>query len=308
MCAMAIGVKENPRTRFEVLIRDFITYVSVEKGLAANSLFAYESDLQKYAAYLTAKKIMNIAEVNRTHITQLLFHEKNRKQAATSIARLLVAIKLFHRFLYAEGLIKIDVTSLMDSPKLWKNLPDSLSLQEVEKLIDVPDIRQITGIRDRAILELLYATGMRVSELVGLKTLDVNLEAGFLKCLGKGGKERIIPLGRKAKEAVERYMRSDVFRRYSGEPLFFGLKRATGLTRQAVWQMIGKYAKQAGIQKHITPHTLRHSFATHLLERGADLRIVQELLGHADISTTQIYTHVTRDRLKSIHHQYHPRA
>ncbi|OGX06451.1 MAG: site-specific tyrosine recombinase XerD [Omnitrophica bacterium RIFCSPLOWO2_12_FULL_50_11] len=289
-------------------LRDFIEYLSVEKGLAQNSLLAYESDLKKYASFLSAHDVKHVQDISRNQITQFLFYEKQRKQEASSIARALVAIKLFHRFLLKEGVVKEDVTSVLDSPKLWKNLPSFLTLREVEAMLRVPNVRNPMGIRDRAILELLYATGMRVSELVGLKVEDLNLDSGFLKCRGKGGKERIVPIGRDAKQAVERYLSHG--RRSNGRKgnLFTGLKRDECLTRQAVWQMVRRYARQTRIRKKISPHTFRHSFATHLLEGGADLRVVQELLGHADILTTQIYTHITRDRLKSVYEQFHPRA
>ena len=290
-------------------VKDFINYLSVERGLAQNSLLAYESDLQKYVAFLEHKKVKSYAQVTRNHITQFLFHEKERKQEASSIARALVAVKLLHRFLVKEGELKEDITSVLESPKLWKHLPTFLTIKEMELILGAPNTRNPTGVRDRAILELLYATGIRVSELVGLKTQDVNLESGFLKCFGKGGKERIVPLGRAAKEFVERYLEKRKLQNGKSEALFLGSKRAAErLSRQAVWQMIKKYAKEARIKKEITPHTFRHSFATHLLERGADLRVVQELLGHADISTTQIYTHISRDHLKSVHHKYHPRG
>lgn len=290
-------------------VKDFINYLSVEKQLAQNSLLAYESDLKHYVAFLESKRIKDFNQVDRNHITQFLFHEKERKQEASSIARALVAVKLLHRFLVKEGQLKEDITSVLESPKLWKHLPTFLTLKEMEKILSVPNTRNPIGVRDRAILELLYATGIRVSELVGLKTQDINLESGFLKCFGKGGKERIVPLGRMAKEFIERYLEKRRFRNGKSEALFLGSKRAgERLSRQAVWQMIKKYTKQARIKKEITPHTFRHSFATHLLERGADLRVVQELLGHADIATTQIYTHISRDHLKSVHHRYHPRA
>ena len=290
-------------------VKDFINYLSVEKQLAQNSLLAYDSDLKKYTAFLESKKIKSFNQISRNHITQFLFHEKERKQEASSIARALVAVKLLHRFLVKEGQLKEDITSVLESPKLWKHLPTFLTLKEMETILSAPNTRNPAGIRDRAILELLYATGIRVSELVGLKTQDVNLESGFLKCYGKGGKERIVPLGRTAKEFVERYLEKRRLRNEKSEALFLGSKQAgERLSRQAVWQMIKKYTKQVRIRKEITPHTFRHSFATHLLERGADLRVVQELLGHADIATTQIYTHISRDHLKSVHHRYHPRA
>jgi len=296
-------------TLLEDQAKDFITYLSVEKGLAQNSLIAYESDLKKYIRFLGREKVKDFGQVKRPQITKFLFHEKQRKQEPSSIARALVAIKLLHRFLVKENLIRKDITDVLDSPKLWKHLPTFLTVKEVETVLDAPNTRREAGLRDRAILELLYASGIRVSELVGLKTQDVNLESGFLKCFGKGGKERIVPIGRRAAEYVTRYLdKRKAGNGTKNEALFRGSKRAGDkLSRQAVWQMIKRYARQARIRKDITPHTFRHSFATHLLERGADLRVVQELLGHADISTTQIYTHVSKDRLKSVHHQFHPR-
>lgn len=292
----------------DLYVKDFMNYASVEKGLAKNSLLAYETDLKKYVAFLNRKKIKDLSEVDRTHINQFLFYEKERKQEASSIARTLVAIKLLHRFLVKEGHLKEDITSVLDSPKLWKHLPVFLTSREIESILRQPDLKTPIGIRDRAILELLYATGIRVSELVTLKLLDLNLDSGFLKCFGKGGKERIVPLGRTAKECVRRYL-DKVRLQHKSECLFLGSKKAKErLSRQAVWLMIKGYARKAKIKKEITPHTFRHSFATHLLEGGADLRIVQELLGHADISTTQIYTHVSRDHLKSVHGKFHPRA
>jgi len=296
-------------------IKDFLNYISVEKGLAQNSLLAYGSDLKKYADFLVQKQVREPGQITREHITKFLFHEKSRKQEAASIARALVAIKLLHRFMVRERLIEEDVTSVLESPKLWKHLPSFLTIKEMSAILNAPNVRNVTGIRDRAILELLYATGMRVTELVTLKLVDLSLDSGFLKCKGKGGKERIVPLGRDAKEAVKRYLEKvrsqSNGKRKKGQSLdvlFIGLKRTGQLSRQAVWQMIRRYAKRARLRKKITPHTFRHSFATHLLEGGADLRVVQELLGHADISTTQIYTHVSKDRLKAIYEQFHPRA
>ena len=296
-------------TTLSLHVGDFINFASVEKGLAKNSLIAYETDLKKYVAFLTDQKINDLSKVNRTHINQFLFHEKERKQEPSSIARTLVAVKLLHRFLLKEGYLKEDITSVLDSPKLWKHLPTFLTQKEMETILNIPNLRTPIGIRDRAILELLYATGVRVSELVNLKLTDLNLDSGFLKCLGKGGKERIVPLGRRAKESIERYLNKVRLSITKSEYLFLGSKKAKErLSRQAVWQLIKAYALKARIKKKITPHTFRHSFATHLLEGGADLRIVQELLGHTDISTTQIYTHVSRDHLKSMHSKFHPRA
>jgi integrase/recombinase XerD len=235
--------------------------------------------------------------------------QKDRGISANSIARRLAAIRMFHRFLTRERILKNDPTTLIDSPKLWKKIPDTLSLNEVDALISQPSIRDKQGVRDRAILETMYATGMRVSEAVNLKLDNVNLNIGFLRCIGKGNKERVIPLGKKAIASLNRYLevgRPHLLKNRQSEFLFlnrFGKK----LSRQSFWKLIKKYAREARIRKPIRPHILRHSFATHLLERGADLRSVQEMLGHSNISTTQIYTHVNKDRLKAIHKMYHPR-
>ncbi len=290
-------------------IQLFVEYLSVERGLAENSILAYSRDLKKYAAFLKKQKISNFNQVTRDHITKFLFSEKGAGIQASSIARFLVSIKVLHRFLAREKRIKTDVTDVLTLPRLWKRLPTYLTQKEVDSILKAPNLRTEEGKRDQAILEFLYSSGVRVSELSNLKRQDVNLESGFLKCFGKGGKERIVPLGSKAKEAIQFYLKVlEDKKSTGGEPLFLGKGQKAKMTRQAIWAIVKKYAKLARISKKITPHTFRHSFATHLLEGGADLRVVQELLGHADISTTQIYTHVSKDRLKSVHHQFHPRA
>ena len=299
------------------LIRQFLEYVSVEKGLAKNTLLAYTQDLEFYHAFIEKHAGSKWEKVKRSHIMEFLLNEKKRGLDAATIARRMVAIKLFHRFLVRERIIAEDVTSVLEAPKLWKKLPHFLAGPEVEALLKAPDLKTEAGIRDYALLECMYATGMRVSEAVSFKVSDMNLESAFIRCRGKGDKERIVPIGRKAIEACRVYLEKVRKNRDSpqkagtvpaaAEAFFIG-RSGKGLTREFVWQLIKKYSKKAGIQKNITPHTLRHSFATHLLERGADLRVVQELLGHSDIATTQIYTHVSRDRLKSVHSQFHPRG
>lgn len=247
----------------------------------------------------------------RKQITDFIMNLKDNGLSANSISRNLAAIKSFHRFLVIERYIKDDVTSVMDSPKLWKKLPEVLNLEEVERLLSKPNLRDWLGIRDKAALELMYATGMRVSELVDLKLDNVNLDVGFIKCKGKGQKERIIPVGRKAITAIERYLnkiRPKLVKKKENVQHLFLTRLGRKMSRQTFWKIIKKYLKRAKIKKEVSPHTLRHSFATHLLERGADLRVVQELLGHANISTTQIYTHINKERLKSIHKKYHPRG
>ena len=287
-------------------LEEFLSYLSVEKGLASNSIEAYRQDLSQYRDFLARKKMRDLNRVKRDEIVQFLLREKDRGLETASLARRLVAIKLFHRFLVKEGRLREDITSVLESPRLWRKLPQFLTQAEMEKMLQGPKPKKTAGIRDRGLLEDLYATGMRVSEVVGLRTEDVNLESAFLKCRGKGGKERIVPLGEVAIDSLRTYLEKVRSRLPQSEFVFVGPK-GKPLTRQRVWQLIRKYAREAGIQKKITPHTFRHSFATHLLERGADLRIVQELLGHSDIATTQIYTHVSRDYLKSVHARFHPR-
>lgn len=291
------------------LIETFLDYLSVERGLSANTILAYRKDLNLYLDYLSEKKIGSLSQAPRNCITDFMFSQKDKGICANSISRRLAAIKSFYRFLVRERVIKDDPSSLVDSPKLWKRIPEALSVNEVDALLNQPNAREKQGIRDKAILETLYASGMRVSEGVNLKLKDVNLEVGFLRCIGKGNKERVVPLGKKAVSSIKKYLdivRPGLLKGKESEFLFlsrFGKK----ISRQSFWKMIKKYSREAGIKKPMKPHILRHSFATHLLERGADLRSVQEMLGHADISTTQIYTHINKDRLKSIHRSFHPR-
>ena len=301
-------------------IEEFLNYLSVEKGLANNSIAAYRQDLVQYAEFLIKKKADDLNCVKREEIVQFLLKEKDRGLEASSLARRLVAVKLFHRFLLKEGRLREDITSVLESPKLWKKLPQFMTLPEMEKILHVPFAKNTQGVRDKALLELLYATGMRVSEIAGLRSEEVNLESAFLKCRGKGEKERIVPLGRAAIDALKAYglkkgkSRGGVVPPSKGHgdrapttEYVFSNTHGRPISRQRIWQLIRKYSRLAGIKKKITPHTFRHSFATHLLEGGADLRIVQELLGHADIATTQIYTHVSREHLKSVHSRFHPR-
>jgi len=291
------------------LLDNFINYLSIERGLAKNTLESYSRDLKKYFTFLKSKGITDPVKADRSQISAFLMKQKNKNLSMNSISRNLVAIKVFHRFLVREGYGKNDPTSLLDSPKLWKRIPEVLSMQEVKSIIDAAYPRNWQGIRDRAIIELMYASGMRVSELVNLKVSDLNLDIGFVRCLGKGQKERIIPIGKSAILAIRRYSnkaRVKLAKKDTSSFLFLS-RIGKKISRQSIWKIIKKYARIAKIKKDIKPHTLRHSFATHLLERGADLRSVQEMLGHSDISTTQIYTHVNKDRLKSIHKQFHPR-
>ncbi len=294
--------------RTQVLFDDFLNYLSVEKGLAANTLAAYRRDLARYRAFLEKEKATDWQKVTRTHILKYLGAEGKRGLESSSIARGLVSVKLFHRFLTKERHVGSDVTSVLESPKLWKKLPHFLTSPEMESILKMPDVKTATGIRDLALLECLYATGMRVSEITEIPVENIYLDNHFIKCRGKGDKERLVPLGSMAVAACRNYLEKVRSKMKAKTGHFFLGRRGEGLTRQFVWQMIKKYARLTGIAKEITPHTFRHSFATHLLERGADLRVVQELLGHSDIATTQIYTHVSGNRLKSVHAKFHPRG
>ncbi|MFA4991721.1 MAG: site-specific tyrosine recombinase XerD [Candidatus Omnitrophota bacterium] len=291
------------------IIEEFLSYLSVERGMAKNTLTSYRRDLGKFSEFLKTEKPGAVGSISRQTIMSFMLKERDRGLASNSVSRELACLKSFFKFLIKENRIKEDPANIIESPKLWKKLPFALNLSEVEALLAAPNLRDPMGIRDKACLELMYATGMRVSEIVYLKMDDVNMEVGFVKCFGKGSKERIVPFGRKAKEAVARYLDKarPVFLKKKVSNFLFLTRLGGSMSRQTFWKIIKRYAKEAGIKKKITPHTLRHSFATHILERGADLRVVQELLGHSDISTTQIYTHVSKDRLKSIHQKFHPR-
>lgn len=294
----------------QVLLEEFINYLNVERGLSLHTLDAYKSDLARFIAFLNKRGVKSLDDATRETIGAYLMVEKARGMSPTSLSRNLAAIKVFFRFLASNRFVRTDITDVIESPKIWKHLPEVLSIDEVEKLLDSPRPTTHYGRRDRALIELMYATGVRVSEAAGLKVADVNLEVGYIRCMGKGSKERIVPLGRVARKALDSYLkltRPHFLRLRTSEALLL-TRQGKPFTRQGLWKIIKGYAKHAKIQKRITPHTLRHSFATHLLSGGADLRIVQEMLGHADISTTQTYTHVDRDRLKSIHKQFHPRG
>ncbi|MCD6134098.1 MAG: site-specific tyrosine recombinase XerD [Candidatus Omnitrophica bacterium] len=294
----------------EEYLQMFIDYLRVERQLSLNTIYSYETDLKIYLDFLKKIGRNSLEGIAKDDIMKFILDEKQRGFKTTSLARRLSALKSFHRFLLREGFVKTDPTSLIDSPKLWKRIPEVLSISEVEKLILQPNIRKSAGLRDRAILELMYATGLRISEVANLLESDLDLDIGFLKVKGKGGKERIVPLGRKALHFIQRYLqeaRLALLRGRSCEYLFVSRQKKR-LSRQSIWKMIKSYAQKARIRKYLTPHTLRHSFATHLLEGGADLRSVQELLGHSSISTTQIYTHINKIRLKEIHKKFHPRA
>lgn len=292
------------------LVESFLNYLSVERSLSKNTILSYRRDLEKYIRYLKDSNINSLSQTARKNISDFMFGLKDAGLSAVSIARNLVAIKVLYRFLVRERILTTDPSSLLDSPKLWKKIPDVLSGLEVEVLLEAPDLKTARGLRDKAILELMYATGLRVSEAVNLKIQDVHFDAGFLRCIGKGSKERIVPLGKESIQAIKKYLEEarPKLARSGREDAFLFLSRlGKKISRQSFWKLVKHYAKRARIKKDIRPHTLRHSFATHLLERGADLRSVQEMLGHADISTTQIYTHIDKNRLKMIHKNFHPR-
>jgi len=296
----------------KVLISEFINYLSVERGLAKNTLSAYTRDLEQYVEFLKGRKVNDSNGITREHITSYMMDLKKHGMSATSICRHLAAMKMFHRFLVRENLAKEDPTTLVDTPKLFKRIPEVLTQKEIELILDVAlkKAKDKRYKRDYVMIELFYASGMRVSELVDLKTTSINLEVGFVRAVGKGSKERIIPIGMKAREALAYYcekVRPKLLKTAQTDTLFLSQQNKK-LSRQSLWKIIKECARLAGIKKNIKPHTLRHTFATHLLEHGADLRSVQEMLGHADISTTQIYTHVDRERLKKVHKEFHPRA
>ena len=302
-------VKQGDRPKMNRYIDQFLDYLSLERGLSKNTLTAYTRDLNKFTTYLKKGHIRSFNDVKRSDITDFMLFQKDRGLSASSIARGLAAMKVFFRFLAREGFLKTDIASVIETPKLWKHLPEALSLDEIDRLLNTPNLRDWIGIRDKACLELMYATGLRVSEVINLNIKDVNLDLGVIRCLGKGSKERIVPLGKVAKTAIKRYIDKVRIKliKSSTETGLFITRLGRKMSRQMLWKIIKGYARKARIDKDIKPHTLRHSFATHLLERGADLRVVQEMLGHSNISTTQIYTHINKERLKSIHKRFHPR-
>lgn len=286
----------------ERFILDFLDYIRTEKGLSPNTIEAYGRDIRSFAAFISNK---DWKQVEPGSILEFISFLKDKSFASSSICRTLVAVKVFFRFLKKEGEISIDLGRYFDTPKLWQLIPEVLSMEEVDALLAQPETKDFMGARDKAILELLYATGMRVSELCQLKIND--LSDTFVKVKGKGNKERVIPVGKKAIEAMDRYLSE--FRTNANEengPLFI-TQRGKPIDRVTVWNRVKAYAKSAGISKSISPHTLRHSFATHLLENGADLRLIQDMLGHEDIGTTDRYTHVTGSRLKAAFKAFHPR-
>ncbi len=294
----------------EKLVEDFIYYLSVERGLAKNTLESYNRDINCFIKYLKQNNISNIQKTNRELIVGYLTSLRDKGQAASSISRNLASLRSFYQFMVQEGLLTDNTAQQIDPPRLEKKLPRVLSFKEVENLLSQPSEKEPIGMRDKAMLELLYASGIRVSELVLLNTVDFNPEVGFLRCRGKGMKERIVPIGSVAIRNVQDYItkcRSNLVKKEDENSLFVN-QHGRRLTRQGFWKILKKYAQKANLNGAITPHTLRHSFATHLLENGADLRSVQEMLGHSDISTTQIYTQITKRKIREIYDKTHPRA
>jgi integrase/recombinase XerD len=293
----------------DALIDRFLNYLLVEKGLAQKTIEAYSRDIIRYRNFLAVNKSTAFSEEDTPMILKHLILLRKDGLKARSRARHLVAIRGFYRFLVQENILRNDPARLIDLPKSGLKLPDVLSREEIELLLNAPDTDKLIGVRDAAMLELLYAAGLRVSELINLKLQDINLEAGFVRIFGKGSRERIVPIGAHAREKINTYLKSARSKRLkqTSSPYLFIARAAKPMTRQGFWKLLRRYAMKAGLKKKITPHSLRHSFASHLLEGGADLRAVQVMLGHVDISTTQIYTHVTRDHLKKLHQKFHPR-
>jgi integrase/recombinase XerD len=292
----------------EASLRLFLEYLTVEKGLAGNTVQSYARDVRKLVDHLNARKVA-LPRVTEETVVGFIHGESQAGLSARSLARLISALRSFFRFLVLSGFVKTDATAQLTTPSTWLALPKFLTVAEAEALLQAPDEKKPQGVRDRAMLEVLYGSGLRVSELAALKLAEINLEDGFLVCRGKGGKERIVPLGRSSGRAVRRYL-AEVRPRLDpgGREELFLSRLGRPFTRQGVWKLLRQHAGAAGLAARISPHVLRHSFATHLLERGADLRSVQLMLGHSQITTTQIYTHVTRERLRRVYDKFHPRA
>lgn len=292
-------------------LADYLHFLKVERGLSANTIMSYERDLKQYIAFLVQQQVNSFQEVSRYTIIDFLQHLKDEKKSSATIIRMVSSLRKFHQFLRQEQVTQDDPMQHIETPKKAQVLPKILSLEEVETLIETPKTNTTLGLRDRAILEVMYATGLRVTELITLKLQDLHLQLGLIQTLGKGDKERIIPLGDQAIHWLELYLeksRPQLVKSNQAVPFVFLNHHGNGLSRQGIWKNLHAIVLEAGITKPVTPHTLRHSFATHLLENGADLRVVQELLGHADISTTQIYTHISKKRMTEVYQQYFPRA
>ena len=305
--AMDVSTTDHANDRCADL---FLNHLVAERGLARNTMEAYGRDLARYTGHLVCEGVHDVRAVKSRHVVAFMKALKETGLSTRSMARSLTAVRMYHRFLLREGIADEDPTSRLDMPKIWQRLPEVLTEGEIAALLGQPRTDKPNGVRDAVMLEVLYATGLRVSELVGLRVNSINLEAGFLIARGKGSKERLVPMGEYAMASLSLYLagpRAELLKGVTSPYLFVG-RAGRPLTRQGFWKAVKKYAKSAGIGKRIAPHTIRHSFATHMLERGADLRSVQEMLGHAKISTTQIYTHIDTRRLRSIYDRFHPRA
>jgi integrase/recombinase XerD len=293
----------------EADVRTFLSYLRVEKGLSDNTIQSYRRDMLKFVGFLDKQNLVT-AKIQRQDVVDFLAMLYKRRLDSRSVARHLVTIRHFFRFSLLEGFVKEDPAATIESPKFRQSLPYFLSVEEVDRLLAQPDTSSAIGLRDKAIIELMYSTGIRVSELAGIRVGDLQMDAGCLRCIGKGNKERLVPVGKKALAVVESYMkksRPELLRDGASSHLFLN-QRGRAMDRVTIWKMMGRYGRKAALRKPLKPHTLRHSFATHLLDRGADLRSVQMMLGHSDISTTQIYTHVVEERLKQVYKAHHPRA
>jgi len=298
------------KNAYKDMLESFLTYLVVIKGLSKNTSQSYKTDVDKLFIYIEKKELDSITKIKSNHISEFLAELNISGLNISSINRCIVSIKQFFKYLMLENIIKTDPTADLVSPRMKKTIPDVLSLEDIENILNAPDLTKFEGIRDSAMLEVLYASGLRVTELVELKHVNINYDHGYIVVMGKGSKERIVPIGLTSIKKIRDYLelsRPSLVKNELSDYLFI-TRRGTCFTRQGFWKLIKFYAKEAGIVKNISPHTIRHSFATHLLERGADLRTIQLLLGHSDISTTQIYTHVESKRLRLIHKKYHPRA
>lgn len=304
------SVSENKLNREP--FNEFLVHLKIERDLADNSIESYQRDLNQYISFLEQEKIMDWNKINRYDVVLFMQRLKEEGKSENSIIRMTSSLRQYHQFLRQEKVTDQDIMQYVDTPKKAEVLPKVLSMKEIDRLLETPDVETEIGLRDRAILEVMYATGLRISELVHLSLDELHLTMGFIQTVGKGNKERIIPIGGEAVKWLNEYLEYSrpIFESRAKEesPYVFLNARGRGLTRQGVWKNMKKMVRKAGIKQNVTPHMLRHSFATHLLENGADLRIVQELLGHSDISTTQIYTHITKTRMKDIYTTYHPRA
>ena len=292
------------------LIDQFLDNFWSERGVSRNTLASYERDLRLLCHWLSTQNVV-LAEAKRSDLLDYLANKVSEGAKSASTARLLSSMRRFYHYLIREGVRKDDPTAQVDAPRLGRTLPEALSEEDVEALLNAPDPEDVLGLRDRAMLEMLYATGLRVSELIGIRLAELSLQHGVIRITGKGSKERLVPLGEEALHWVQHYLhnsRPQLMQGKSVDEHVFVTTRGSGMTRQMFWILIQRYALEAGIGKHISPHTLRHAFATHLLNHGADLRVVQMLLGHSDLSTTQIYTHVARARLQDLHARHHPRG